>query len=510
VIPTADQLAAIAGQERGDLARIPFAVLVRALAAAGRTARVDIVRKPLIKSILFEGGVPVDCRSNLLHETFGRFLVERGDLSDQEASALAAETTRSGLPPGEVLIRDRRMRPSEVFRALQANLAKKLLDGFTWRQGSFRIQRSTTRAESPLKVKVAQLVVTGIVKLARQEEIDQGVAALVGKRLVLHPDPPYSLADIRLSEAQRTVARSLLRGKGLAELAAESQLPFAEIGRLIYALAVLGIVVPEDRRDEPSMRISGTDTKAVARVSRVLPRPSSGDELQAVRDEVHMAYLRYRTQDAFALLGLEETASAVEMEDAYLAFSQRFAPWRFSGELAVLGEKAEALFLAGGRAFGELSDPDQRNALRARLKQRRQGGGKKPAADRFAIRSELLDPAVQFAKGCSLLAAERFAEALELLAFAYDLDPQNSRYRSELAYCRFRHHPHEARTVLEELDDTLRINPNFGLARYYRGVILGEQGELARAEEDLRRAIKLMRPDRRPIEALKELVARKA
>ena len=55
----------------------------------------------------------------------------------------------------------------------------------------------------------------------------------------------------------------------------------------------------------------------------------------------------------------------------------------------------------------------------------------------------------------------------------------------------------------------MRADPRCGLAWYYLGVIQGDGGRRAAAEESLRRAIKLMSPDRRPIEALKELTARK-
>lgn len=505
MIPTLEQRRAIAKQRLGDLADVPFAVLVQALAEAERTVAVEIERKPLVKTIIFEHGVPVDCRSNLLHETFGPFLVARGSLEADELPLLHAESANSGMPLGEVLIKQQRMGASEVFRALQENLAKKLLDGFTWRGGEFTVRDADAHTGSPLKIKVPQLVVTGIVKLVRQTEVDRALNDLVGKRLVFHPAPRYTLAGIRLTEAQRAVARTLHNGKRLDELAAEATMPFPDIARLIYALAVLGIVVTEDAA--ATLTRNGPESnKPLARASRVLPRPQSSSEVEALRDEVHAAFLRYRTRDAFELLDLEETAGTVDIEDAYLGYCQRFAPWRFSAELEELHEKAEALFLAGGRAFGELCDVDQRNALIARRKQRQQERHKKPAGDRFAIRSELLDSAAQFKHGADLVVENRFREALEFLEFAHDLDPQNSLYRAELAFCRYRADEHAAERALDELSETIRIEPRFGLARYYAGVIHGERGDRALAESELRRAIKLMSPDRRPIEALKTLV----
>jgi Tfp pilus assembly protein PilF len=62
---------------------------------------------------------------------------------------------------------------------------------------------------------------------------------------------------------------------------------------------------------------------------------------------------------------------------------------------------------------------------------------------------------------------------------------------------------------LEELEEAVRADPRCGLAWYYRGVVQGAAGQRTAAEESLRRAIKLMSPDRRPIDALRELTARK-
>jgi len=224
------------------------------------------------------------------------------------------------------------------------------------------------------------------------------------------------------------------------------------------------------------------------------------------------AYLKYRKQDAFDLLGLQESATLEAIQEGFLRFSRRFAPWSFeTPELATLREKAEDLFVAGGMAFGELCDVERRNALiqrRANLRAQRE---KTPEADRFAIKSDLLDSELQFKKGKALMNAGRYREALMQLQFAYDCDPQNSTYRAELAYCRFLEMPTaEAKNSLAELKETMRIDPKSGLAVFYSGEIHGELGEIDEAEEHLQRAIRMMSPDRRPIEALKALQARKS
>ncbi|HYG63243.1 MAG TPA: tetratricopeptide repeat protein, partial [Thermoanaerobaculia bacterium] len=96
-----------------------------------------------------------------------------------------------------------------------------------------------------------------------------------------------------------------------------------------------------------------------------------------------------------------------------------------------------------------------------------------------------------------------------LLEFASDCEPQNSLYRAEMAWCRFLQSPSLPNQPVRELEETLKRDPRCGLAAYYLGEVLRQSGRFAEAEEPLQRAIKLMSPDRRPIEALKALSAEK-
>jgi len=512
VIPNRDQLEAIAKLPHGDLAEIPFAVLLYALAVHQRSGVLEIERKPLKKEIILEEGVPVDCRSNLLHETLGRFLVSQEILTEEQAQICIAKSATRGLPIGEVLILEGLISASDLYKVLQQNLAKKLLDGFTWRSGWFRVHPELPEVDSPLKVNTPQLVLTGISKFAFDQEVNEAVGPLVGKKLFVHPSPPYPLDELHLTDEQKQLTTLLAGGKRVDELAAATTIPFDKIMRLLYSLAIIGTVVPEDQL--PSVPAAPSPEPAPA------PPPEAATAVPATvevadpvtrRDEVMEAYLKYRKQDAFDLLGVPETASLVDIQQHYLDFSRRFAPWRFTTPpLESLAEKAEDLFLAGGMAFGELCDAERRNALIARRRTLREEKEKGPDPERFAIKSELLDPEVQFKKGKALMEAGKYHEARQQLQFAYDCDPQNSIYRAELAWCRYMDVPSvETQKSLNSLRETLRIDPNCGLAFYYAGEIHRELGNADQAEHYLHKAIKMMMPDRRPIEALKALQSKK-
>ena len=174
--------------------------------------------------------------------------------------------------------------------------------------------------------------------------------------------------------------------------------------------------------------------------------------------------------------------------------------------LESLTEKARDLFIAGGRAFGELCNPETRNSLVARRNSAfKEKLVPEEARNAFAIKSNLLDSETQFNKGVELMKEGQYADAIEQLQFAYDCEPQNSEYRAELAFCKYRKDSQiEKDNSLQELRETLRIEPDSGLALYYAGTIYGETGDFANAEPFLQRAIKLMQPDRRPIDALRQ------
>jgi Domain of unknown function (DUF4388)/Tetratricopeptide repeat len=520
VIPTPQQLEDIASRREGKLQEIPFSPLLCALSAQKKTTVLEIRRRQVWKKIVLEEGLPVDCRSNLVHETLGRYMVLEGKLSEEDFNAGLARSASRGVPLGEILLESGLINAVELFRILQQNLAKKLLDIFTWREGEFRILDEELRNEMSLKVKVPQLILTGVTKLVPQEEVDMSVAVLVGKKLALHPAPFFPLEDIRLSPRQAQLAEAIRPGRRMGELAESTGLPVDEITRLLYALSILGVVVPADTLPKdaipPALKTTGAlplpvapaapaaVTMPVAFPVELVPPPPPPD-VERRRNEIMQAFLNYRRQDAFDLLGLPETAAPGTIEEKYLEFARRFAPWTLEqAELKPLEDRARDLFFAGARAFAELADTEQRNTLLFRRRTLREERARKPTAF-GGIKTDLLDSEAQFKKGRAAMEQGKHKDAVVLLEFAADCDPQNGLYAAELAYCRFLLSSAHASQAIKDLQEALRRDPTCGLAAFYAGEISRETGFYDDAEEYLRRAIKLMSPDRRPIEALKNL-----
>ena len=513
MIPTPEQLDAIAQMEGGTLQEVPVAPLFLAQAVHRRTGVLEIRRRQVWKKVMFDQGVPVDCRSNLVHETLGRYMVIEGKLSDEDFTAALGRAASRGVPLGEELLERGLVTPDDLFKILQANLAKKLLDLFTWREGEFQVEDEMPSGDSSLKIRVPQLILTGVTKLAPQEEVDMAVGPLVGQKLCLHPSPPIPLEEIRMSQRQSQLVEAARTGRRMGEIAEATGLSVDEITRLLYALMVLGLIVPESRMPKSALSSTGSFRAPILQPPPAPAAPPPPQAAPAVdpgeaerrRNAVMQAYLVYRRQDAFDLLGVPEEATLPVVHQKFLEFARRFAPWSFqTPELAGVEEKAQDLFLAGAQAYGELTDAEKRNTLLFRRKTLREERARK-APSMHQIKTDLLDSEAQFKKGKAALEAGRHKDALMLLEFASDCDPQNSLYAAELAWCRFLVSSAMAPKAIRDLQETLRRDPNCGLAAYYAGEIERQVGNHAEAEEHLRRAIKLMSPDRRPIDALKAL-----
>ncbi len=491
----------IATLHEGDLAETPFAVLLYSLACAHRTVSIEIRRGPLVKEIFLEDGIPVDCRSNLVHETLSRFMVSSGRLDEAAATDAFRESVARSVRFGDVLIERGLVSAEELIKILQQNLAHKLLDGFSWRDGSFRLKASAALLDSSLKVNVIQLILIGVSRFATQEQIDGSIGPLIGTQLAVNHAPALDVDEIKLPASHKPLVEALESNPmRIDELASATGIPYEDLTRALYALTLIELVVPVDQlpKQAPQPRQSPSQQPAEA---PTLPQVS--EVPIEIRNELMELALNHRRKDPFDLLGVDPDRVTTTAHTRFLLFAEKFAPWRFGDDLA---EKAQDVFLAGARAYAHLCDPDRRNAL---LEQHQMDSRTTPQAtvtDGFKFEPDLLDAEKQFQEGLRLTQADDLERAINQLEFAVDLNPQNALYRTELAFCRFRIDPeNNATKAAVELGDAIRLDPQCGPALFYTGEILRRAGRLDEAEVFLKRSLKPMAPDRRPVDALRAL-----
>ena len=474
-------------------------MILAALERQERTGVLEIERKPIEKRLVFQKGAVVQCSSNLVHETFGRFLVSQGVISEEEGHAALSESLKRGMRFGELLLEKKRLTPSILFRHLQVNLGRKILDPFTWSEGSFHLSLEPMKDDSPLKVKVPQLILTGLLKLGTLTESQTGLAPYQDQRFVLDPKMKKRLSRLRLPGKYAQITRAFANPMNLTDLLVATRLSPAEVMKVTWALALIGVIASTEDVDDWAESTEPARTQEV-----IVPSAQTPKVAEKIRNRIMKTYLSYQRQDAFDLFGLKETANLETIENAWLQFAKDHAPWSIQGTKdSALQEKAKLIFLRGSELYAELRETESRNTLIFRRKTLRDEESKKVYSKK--IKTDLLDPQVQYQNGIELLAKGEEAKALELLQFASDCDPQNGHYKAEAAWCRYLVHPGQKSSILEDLEAAVTLSPTSGEAWLRFGEMLLINGSLKDSERALRQSNKLLAPDRRPIEALKRL-----
>jgi hypothetical protein len=376
VFPKAEE---VLKAREGSLAETPLPLLLHALLVQERTVLLELKVRQLEKKISFEEGNPVGCTTNLLHETFGKFLVERGKLTEAQYQQTLAESITQGVQHGELLVKHNLISAFDLYKQLQANLAIEILDAFRWQDATYKLITDTEATKSPIKMNPLQLVLTGCTTALPFETVATHLVFDDSQRFGLVPNPPHELSDLKLTAKDSRLVQALRHRPTFAEVLEKGGFETEPAMRRLYALAVMGFIDFADALPQPVAPPAQAAASAPAAVpppvlvtppTPAAPTPvpvaaapavfdgipyADGDD--SVKNALMTEYLEHRKKDPFDLLGVPETFQVAALRKAFLVKADRFSPVRFKS--ADLQEKAGELLAAYARAFGALSDADQ-------------------------------------------------------------------------------------------------------------------------------------------------------
>ncbi|WP_342378974.1 DUF4388 domain-containing protein [Myxococcus stipitatus] len=504
-------------QREGLLADTPFPLLLHALMVEERTCTLELKVRQREKRILIEEGSPVACQSNLLHETLGKFLVEKGRLTEADYQKSLSESVSSGMQMGSLLVQKGLISPFDLYKQLQANLAHKLLDCFRWVDAKYRLIADAETPDASVRTNTAQLILTGVEGVMPFDAVATHFTFTDERRFGQMPGveagPKLSSKDARLLQQlrQRPTFNELLERTGF---------DMETVLRRLYALCLLGVAgFVEDvdaRAAEVAARaVAPAPVPVVAEPPPAEPLAAKGtpfsDEDVSARDALVSAFLAHRSKDPFALLEVPEDVQPLPLRRAFLAWAERFSPLRF--QTPELKEKAEALLAAYAKAYGSLSDAEQ-NALwrkrrAAHREKERAATGRPSTAEQFRIRTDLLDATTQFEEARRRLAAGNPSGAFEYLEYACDIEPKPL-HHAWRAWARYLMKPEaHGRLALQELQEVVRQEPALEEGWAFLGEVAQGEGQTGLAEESFRKAFKLNPKNRRYVDLIQQLARRR-
>ncbi|WP_224361174.1 DUF4388 domain-containing protein [Hyalangium versicolor] len=494
-------------QREGTLAEMPLPLLLHALAMEERTCTLELRARQREKRITFEEGAPVACVSNLLHETLGKFLVEKGKLSEADYQKTLSESIQTGQDIGALLVQKALISPFDLYKQLQANLGLSLLDCFRWTDARYKLIADVDPPGTSVRTNTAQLILTGVANMMPFDVVATHFTFTDDRRFAQVPGvdgPKLSAKDARLFQSlrMRPTFSELLERTGYDTEAAL---------RRLYALCIVGIVDFADAVDERVASAPVPPAATVLEPEPVTPAVPSGtpfsDEDEAARNELVSVFMSHRSQDPFGLLGVPEDVQPLALRKAFLSMADKFSPLRFN--TPDLKEKAEILLAAYARAFGVLMEPDLATLWRKRraaAREKEKGTGRPTTAEQFRIKTELLDGRTQFDQGKKRLETRNFTGALEYFEYACDIEPRpmHLAYR---AWARYLIKPEaHGKLAQQELSEVLRQDPGLEEGWFFFGEVCRGESQWSQAEDAYRRAFKLNPKNRRYVDLIQETI----
>lgn len=138
----------------GDFGTMPLKDLVVYLgnkrASGVMTLELDAIRK----SVTLHEGLVVSAGSNRAREFLGQFLINMGQLTEDQFAVAYQEQQQTRVMMGRILVRDGLVKESAVLNALNLKFRETLLSAFGWEQGAFSFAPSETPMTDAVEVKV--------------------------------------------------------------------------------------------------------------------------------------------------------------------------------------------------------------------------------------------------------------------------------------------------------------------------------------------------------------------
>ncbi len=392
------------------------------------------------------------------------------------------------------------------------------------------------------RVDLYAVLARGLREGTREDATESVLGRLAGRPLRIRAGVPIDRLDLNAKEL--ALIQMMRAGPAtVTELVTGSDLPPKDSRRLLYLLALIRGVETSDgasvrppqeplasqrplprttnaNESQPRIVVNSEPQASKAPVVRFsqapvgmpigaaknsesMPAPSSAPGLSPVDGQrwTELAGLYDKLDDLnhFELLGVANTATPQEINNAYFARVKKFHPDRLPVALAPLNRCARRVFDRLTEANATLANEESRAEY---LRTVSAGGGTRSSE---RMMRELLDSAMEFQKAEVLLRKRDFAQAMSILRSALNKSPNESDYLAMYAWLLNLMNPTEPAPFEEmtrSLDRALTGNPRNERAHYYKGVILKR---MRRDSEALRHFNKALEINPRNVDAAREV-----
>lgn len=420
-----------AGPDRAGLIdEVGLARLLLRLVREGASGVLRMEKDGVNRAVYLLNGLPVFAESNLLSETFGRYLLHREVIDEAQYRKVQAHMVEHGVRQGEALVALGILDNHEVYALLRGQVRERVIRCFEWPGAAYTFHPDDGFVEDKLlfPMNPVSLLVEATVRRHTPQALKAWLDQVGDQRVHMTPlcdelgdyvDRLQREPPLRALLAEAPPAAEVPRALRLVEPRAAAILcTLHDIG----AIALDGLSA-EDTREEPTA-LPAEPSVAMELCDPRLAEAAPADDPAARR--VFERYLATRGGDHFAVLGLAADATADAIEVAWLSICREFHPDAFADHPdAEVRARAKEVFLRAGQAFGVLGDAERREAYRATL-------GLRPSAT-----APRFDAEAEFARGERLLGEGEAAGARDAFARALGANPGEPLFEVYLGWATF-------------------------------------------------------------------------
>lgn len=495
----------------GQLGEQPLAELIREISSKSLGGRLRLEHEKVQVVAYFESGNLIYAASNLRSLRLREYLTRTGLVTDDDLAKIGERVADTELM--RILI-SKEVLTQAAADAARARLVEDVLRlALLWTDGSWEFEsRSRLNEDLNLTLNIQSLLLE-----AGRRLHDEFVTSRFRNRAEKLSPVTDSMILESLQPSEAYLLSRLEQTMGLSELAASSGLGEAETVRLVYSLALAGLLEREHwkhafRGEQPS--------PPVERVAPPPPTTERESSRNTEPEEIEAFLARVKSaQTHYDVLKVNHEASQPELKKVYYGLARRYHPDRFRKEDPALVTRIESAFARITQAYDTLRDDRLRATYNSKLEARKKAELLADAAPKATTPppqpepvadGEVSEPVVtakeraeiQFKEGFAALELGQSKTALSLFAAAATAVPNEPRYRAFYGQL-LAGHESTRRAAETELLAAIKLDPGNAdyrviLAELYRdlGLKLRAKGEAERAvaaDPNNRKARELLR-----------------
>jgi len=448
----------------------------------------------------FYKGSPALVESSASADTLERHLMSASLLSAEDYRPVAEYAARKGVGEATALLALNRVDPLQLLEILRLRVRNLLLDSMDWQSGRYTLfpeslEKMPQQSDlEPLLWDPPPIIHQGLIRQMTVDQMLDALAPQLQRFPQIRPDFNPALGRLQLDSHHAKLLSCLAKDRPLADSLGPN-LTSPPLLAALWVLDALGSIefrdhCPADNAIDFEAEIeliqkSDADKADAPQSAPSTATPADAQEADTLRAEVDELRASLGTASHYEILGVGEDASSGAIRKAYFGAAKRFHP----DTLARLGleeikREASEVFSRVAEAFDVLSDPNTRHDYDAP----RRGEFSNSDAQRVTQAETL------YRKGEVLLRMGDFKNALDFLAPAVEVWPEEAAYQSALGWALYKQAASDPKSAREHLSRAVELDPDDAVAHFRLGMVFRALGENRAATDLLERAKELEPP----------------